>query len=207
MTTRLPLVRYNGRNVQMPAGDRLPAAAMPVNVGLTDQVNNWQPYQCILQWGAAGYAPIRFYVYGGKSYEVGVGGPDSGLPGIFYIFDNDNGAVRLSISAAGVVSVSHFLQLGADAPAVKLKRLTGTTASAQGSTVSVAHGLSGRSKILAMSLVIDDGSILRQEVGLDTPGYRAICYADDAYVYVKNGTSDSNNILSKAFRILLTYEE
>lgn len=105
--------------------------------------------------------------------------------------------------------VDGFTKLGADAatPLIKMKKFTGTTAAAQGSTVSVAHGLTS-SKILSVSLMIEYGT------GTFVPasfshfaGYEVNYYITQTNIVVANIAANSASVVSKPFTMLVTYEQ
>lgn len=107
----------------------------------------------------------------------------------------------------GNASLRGYTRLGgAAAPAIKQKKITGTTAAAQGGTVDVAHGIT-ESKIIAVTALVYDGS--------NHFPPRFVFYAEREYdVYTGNGSvvialsaANSSYILSKAFKVLITYEE
>lgn len=117
------------------------------------------------------------------------------------------GTPNLILRTNGNMDVSGYTKLGIDAPAIKTKKLTGTTSSSEGGLTSVAHGLTG-SKILSVSLGIEfttDGFVT---YGYTTNvGYQSSLQWDDTNITVSNHATNSENILSKPLVILVTYEE
>jgi hypothetical protein len=105
----------------------------------------------------------------------------------------------------GAKTFSGFTVLGAG-PAIKIKKITGTTASTQGGTVEVAHGLTS-AKILSLT-----GCVFHTETDATSPGsafsgyYWAVSFTS-TNITIANKSSESANILSKPFHILITYEE
>jgi hypothetical protein len=103
-------------------------------------------------------------------------------------------------------SFTGFTTLG-DNVAIKCKQLTGTTASTQGGTTSVAHGIGVATKILAVSLTINyaTNNILTSNYTAAT-GYQVqIGNIDNTNIAVVNVSANSANILSKPFNLLVTY--
>jgi len=104
------------------------------------------------------------------------------------------------------LDVNGYTQLGGDAPKVKMKRISGTTASTQGGISSVVHGVTG-SKIISFTLKI----FIAGSVGIDAnhseAGYVAKIYHDVSQFTVGNTASSSINILSVPFQIVFWYEE
>lgn len=94
-------------------------------------------------------------------------------------------------------------KLGADAPAIKMKQLTGSTASATAGLTSLAHGVN-TPNIISISVVVDDGGGT-----LIHPMYPQ---ASKEFSYFVNGTNlvvvngnNATDLLSKSFRALITY--
>jgi hypothetical protein len=99
-----------------------------------------------------------------------------------------------------------YTTLGTGNPAVKLAKFTGTTASTQGGSVTVAHGLTG-SKILGVSCGVAFTTNAYMTPGLTTiAGYEFNCYVDGTNINVINKTANSANILSKSFVCMIIYE-
>jgi hypothetical protein len=105
------------------------------------------------------------------------------------------------------VIVDKFTKLGSDAPAIKMKKLTGTTANVQGGAVTVAHGLTA-TKILSISVRVHhpSGESVPPEYS-NAGGYQFSFYNNSVNVAVLNSASNSASILSKPFTVLITYEE
>jgi hypothetical protein len=101
---------------------------------------------------------------------------------------------------------SNYTVLGAG-PAIKMKKLTGTTNAAQGGVATAAHGLDA-SKILGVSVLVDRGDgphFLEEHTFYAGHQYSVVCGSAD--VELINSAANSANILSKAFTVLITYEE
>jgi hypothetical protein len=129
-----------------------------------------------------------------------------------------NNAERIRILTTGEVGVgtatptaelevNGYTKLGTDAPAVKMKKLTATTATAQGTSVSLPHGLNVN-KILSVSVLVDYNA-----GNCVPPSYTASANYEYNYfisataVSVYNILGNSSLILGKPVRVLITYEE
>ena len=121
----------------------------------------------------------------------------------------NNGNVGIgTTSPTTKVEVNGFSKLGTDAPAVKMKKLTGITSATEGGTTSIAHGVDG-SKILAINVLVQYASV---GYGIPSsynanPGYEFIYYVTPTAVIVWTKTGNSSIILSKPIKILISYEE
>jgi hypothetical protein len=102
---------------------------------------------------------------------------------------------------------SDYTALGESSPAIKMKKLTGTTDSAEGGDTVVAHGLDG-AKILDISVTVDrgDGWFFPPEHTFNAEHQYSVAFSD-SNVSVVNSAANSANILSKSFTVLITYEE
>ncbi|MBK8499028.1 MAG: hypothetical protein IPL52_09470 [Flavobacteriales bacterium] len=106
------------------------------------------------------------------------------------------------------LEVNGYTMLGSNAPKVKMLKLTGTTAAAQGSFVSVAHGLTA-SKILSVEVLVESTAGVNWIPHSFTysPGLEYKYILTGTVVGVYNIAGNSANILSKPFKILITYEQ
>jgi len=107
---------------------------------------------------------------------------------------------------AGRKTLSDFTVLGAG-PAIKMKKLTGTTSNTEGVATDVAHGLT-RTKIISVSALVDTGTYLIPEVYTIAAGFwfELLVTSTDISLKLKP-TPNSANILSKGFAIFIIYEE
>jgi hypothetical protein len=98
------------------------------------------------------------------------------------------------------------IQAGEDAPITKKKKLTGTTASTQGGSTGVAHGLTV-SKILSCKVLINYYLSELIETGYWESGYECGMSVNETTVTVTNAVSPrSSQMLNKPFKILIEYE-
>jgi hypothetical protein len=105
------------------------------------------------------------------------------------------------------LEVNGFTKMGTTAPAVKMLKFTGTTAAIQGNNTVILHGLTS-SKILAVNVLVEyvAGSSVPPSYTASV-GYEYDYFVSAAGITIWNKAGNSANILSKPFRILVTYEE
>lgn len=112
------------------------------------------------------------------------------------------------IAANNALEVNGFSKLGADAPAIKVKKLTGTTGASQGDIVPISHGLTS-TKILSITVLVQfelNGQYVPHSY-TNTNGYQFDFYSDATNIQIRNHPTNSGQILSKPIKILITYEE
>jgi len=100
------------------------------------------------------------------------------------------------------------IQIGKDeleAPAVKTKKLTGTTASSEGSEITIAHGLTS-GKIIGISGIIETGTNSGWKLDSAKTGYRVSVSFDATNIIIRNASTQSESVLSKPVRLIVTYE-
>ncbi len=127
------------------------------------------------------------------------------------IRNEDTGSANIELmpkdaDGTGKVHIWGYSQLGVSAPIIKMKKLTGTTGATEGSRVTVAHGLTG-AKILAIDCLILWATNSKMGPGhIYDVGYNYSCYADNVNINVRLDATGSENVTSKAFTVLITYE-
>lgn len=117
------------------------------------------------------------------------------------------GTAQASPTATGSLDVHGYTCLGDGAPAVKIKKLTGTTASSEGGLSEVSHGVSGE-KIISISAIVrhaTNGGIFPDFAA--SAGYTYYLSYDATNVQISLHATSSENILSKPFVITIIYEE
>lgn len=160
---------------------------------------------------------------GGK-ISFGVNSIGNGIPDSYIEEDYADaltifGNQRIAIMSNGVgigtttptakLEVNGFTKLGTDAPAIKVKKIIGFTNPAEGQWFVVAHGLNS-SKILSITALVEfsPGSFIPASYtgGI---GYQFDFYVDGTQdaIFVINKLGNSSQILSKPFKIMITYEE
>ena len=133
------------------------------------------------------------------------------------VFIIGNGTAPANKSNAMVVfqngntDINGFTQLGKateNAPAIKMKKLTATSAITQNGNTFVAHGLS-RAKILGVQILLTYAANLNDIPAnyMDVAGYEFNWQLTNTDVWIITKNGNSANILSKPMRILITYEE
>jgi hypothetical protein len=109
-------------------------------------------------------------------------------------------------TVTGAKTFSGFTALGAG-PAIKMKKLTGTTAAAEGADATVAHGLTGGKIISHTTLVSYAANSSVPPSYTWSPGVQYDILHDATNFIVRLSATNSGNILSKSFTILVIYEE
>ena len=118
------------------------------------------------------------------------------------------GKVGIGVNApASELEVNGFTKLGSPAPAIKMLKLTGTTAAIQGNIANIAHGVTS-SKILGVTVLVDyaAGNSVPPSYNASS-GYEFDYYITTTNIVVWIKSGNSANILSKPLRILITYEQ
>jgi hypothetical protein len=107
------------------------------------------------------------------------------------------------------VNKDGFTQLGEDAPAIKYKKLTGTTPSTEGGTLTVTHGLTSTKIISIDAIVYIDAGVtpIPPNMSFGVVGVEYALRAGTTGIAFYNHPTNSENILSKPFTVLITYEE
>lgn len=117
--------------------------------------------------------------------------------------DGSNLTNHVSISPAGYTA----LGVDASAPAIKMKKLTGTTGAAEGARTSIAHGLTG-AKIIGINALVTYATNAKVAPGNTTStGYNFDVSFDATNVYIDLHSTNSEKITSKAVDVLIIYEE
>lgn len=119
-----------------------------------------------------------------------------------------NGDVGVKTAAPTTdFEVNGFTKLGSDAPAIKMKKLTGTTAGTSNSATFVMHGLNA-AKILSVTVLVQSTSgNYYPPSSVNSSGAYFDFFVTASAVYVATAPSNSSNIYSRPYRILITYEE
>ncbi|MEO0311680.1 MAG: hypothetical protein RIQ89_1337 [Bacteroidota bacterium] len=192
-------------NGRMGIGNTNPTAPLSFSNNIGNKINIWT--------GAAGDYGIglqsnlmQLYA-GGSVDDIAFGyGRSSAFTEIMRVRGNGHVGIKTSTPTAEL-EVNGFTKLGSDAPAVKIKKITGNTAPTQGGTVFVNHGLD-QSKILSVSiLVLHTGG---NYYGPDCTNGSASLYSysvSATQIRITNSASSSANILNVPFKITVIYEE
>lgn len=123
---------------------------------------------------------------------------------------------RFAFNNNGNAVITGFTQLGnsvpagaagtALAPSIKTMFLTGTTGSTEGASASVATGLLN-SKILSYNVLVQNGTSQIQPEHTDEAGHKYHTFLNNGIVFIRNSATESEFILSKSFKVLVTYTE
>ena len=121
--------------------------------------------------------------------------------------DADAPTLALTIASSGNAAIAGFATLGSDAPAIKMKEYTSTTGATEGSEITIAHGLT-TSKIIGIQALIDDGAnILVPPSFTANAGWQYDVWINSTNIHLKLHDTNSEDVLSKSVKIILTYEE
>ena len=123
---------------------------------------------------------------------------------------NGNFAVGDIITPSAGLHVKEFSKLGEDAPSVKMKKITGTTPPNQGFCTTVSLGDISHDKVLQYKVLVNYGAGLTAYVSEEysfNPNYRFSTYLASSGLSVCLQSGNSSNLVSKSFRVLVTYEE
>lgn len=140
--------------------------------------------------------------------ECFAGDSDSGVKIYTSPTNNTVATSRFEVDKDGNIYVPNYIRLGDASPSIKVKKITGTTASTQGGIVSIAHGVTWE-KIISVTAVVQNGTnsgILPGYIQLGYPGYYYSLDYGGTNVRVLNHGTDSAGILSKPVIIYITYE-
>ncbi|MDT4860587.1 hypothetical protein FQZ97_951580 [compost metagenome] len=109
------------------------------------------------------------------------------------------------ITLAGRITHPQFTQLGDVAPAIKMKKVTGTSPSAVNGSSNAAHGLTV-AKIIGVQPLID-ATTSKFGPGTTTPTREYRVDVIGANIVMTFGPSTSNTLFSLPVTYLVTYEE
>lgn len=142
-----------------------------------------------------------------SSNKLYIGNTNADSLNTFIYGDMSADSLRLNAST----NITGYTRLGTrqeQAPAIKIKKLTATSASTQAGSVTVAHGLN-RDKILSIQVLLSYVAGAADIPGsyLDVPGYEYNWQVNNTNVWILNKNGNSANILSKPIKILIVYEE
>jgi len=118
-----------------------------------------------------------------------------------------NGDVGIGTNApTATLEVNRFTKLGSNAPAIKMLKLSGTTSNTQGFGVSIPHGLN-IAKILSVTVLVEKSATNLLPPNATAIGDEFSFQVTTSQITVTTRVANSANILSKPFRVLVTYEE
>ena len=131
---------------------------------------------------------------------------DLGAPGTPAFLIRGDGNVGIGTGTpAATLEVNGYTKLGSDAPAIRVKKITGTTSESQGGSAVINTGLDP-SKILSISVMVTAGNNLWYPpfTGSTTS---FLWTQNSSFIEVVNVNGSSANILSKPFKIVIIYEQ
>ncbi len=105
----------------------------------------------------------------------------------------------------GNVAVSDYTKLGADAPSIKVKKLTSNTSPTTGASL-IAHGVTSSAKILSITGLINSADDVWYPLDSSLDGYKVVMSCDDTNVILTSDTTTSANVLYKPVKVFVIYE-
>ena len=143
---------------------------------------------------------------GDNETAIGLNTTHRGSDGSDHNFIDQDVSVAAALVFAGV-AITGFTTLGSDAPAIKMKEYTSTTGATEGSEITIVHGLT-TSKIIGIQALIDDGAnILVPPSFTANAGWQYDVWINSTNIHLKLHDTNSEDVLSKSVKIILTYEE
>lgn len=118
-----------------------------------------------------------------------------------------NDYLRISHTQNGTINTTSFSILGDESPAIKIKRLTGTTGASEGDAISIAHGLS-LSNIIGVNVLVtatNGNKITPSFLEVNEFQYGAFILANDVLVVLS--ATNSGSIVNGEITVLVTYVE
>jgi hypothetical protein len=134
---------------------------------------------------------------------------------LFIVGNGESEGLRnnaLVIYKSGNADIDGYTRLGdstttSNVPRIKMKKLTGTSAATQNAWTNIAHGLT-MSKILSVNIIMSiPGFVNLPPSYTYQTGYEYQYQVAASNIVVINSATNSSNILSKTFTILIVYEE
>lgn len=204
-------------------GTTNPQARLHVFTGSSGHIGGYYP-GAIIEGNNSSY--LSFYTPNGSASGIIFGKASSVISGSI-IYDNlfdllefgtSGNTVQMVLDQSGNVGIGTFApqsklevngytKLGSSAPKIQVKKLTGTTATTQGGSVSIAHGVAA-GKILSVDVLVEYGpnSFIHYSY-TESPGFQFNFFFGASNITIVNINGNSGLILSKPLRILITYEE
>lgn len=124
-------------------------------------------------------------------------------------YDNGSLTESMQIKKDGDVDVRGYTKLGSnDAPAIKIKKLTGKTKASEGDSTAIPHGLDA-TKIISVnaSVFTDIGVYIGANANIPSSGAEFTLSWTDTHVNVINSNTNSEEILDKDFVVTILYEK
>lgn len=154
----------------------------------------------------------KFAVRNGTTQFGILPGYYDGVPDVNWTTFNNRVRMSVELSVFGKIATNNaldvvgFSKLGSGAPSIKIKKLTGNTATTEGGAMPVAHGLT-RSKIISVTVLVDNGTKSFPPSYTNTSGGQYDFDIDDTNINILNSASNSSGILNKPFTVVITYEQ
>ena len=142
-----------------------------------------------------------------RLFQVGNGFSSSNRSNALTILRNAHTGIN-TVNPTAMLHVNGFTKLGDEAPAIQIKKLTGTMAVGSGGSTSILHSIGNADKILTVDIMVESAVGQWTPYGYDNSnGYRFNYYMDDTHIYLLNKFNEDSIIRGRPFRILIIYEE
>jgi hypothetical protein len=138
-------------------------------------------------------SPYHLGLYGGSIFQN------------FILINNFGVGIGTQNPQSGL-HVKGFTKLGDDAPKIKVKKITGTTAATQGNYAYIPHALNS-AKIIDVQVIVNVGTERQFHGWKADSGYEFDYYIDTNNIRVLNVINNSIQILNSPLTIYITYEE
>lgn len=142
----------------------------------------------------------------GLIYDIGVSTGEGSIDADVRV---STGNILNGVVAHATMTINGYTQLGNQAPTIKMKKLVGITAAAEGGVTDVAHGLTDHNKIIGISVIVGNAeTTVRCSFPIVfTAGYEYGWFYNSTNFTVYLHPTNSEYILSIYFVVLITYEE
>ncbi len=166
------------------------------------------PHIKLTQTADANFGRIRMENSDGLKYFIQKFDLEGSVTSDYNINWEYNGTDIFNVSGNGNATHNGFTKLGSSAPSIKVLKFIGTTNAAQGGTATIAHGLTN-SKILSVTVLVEyaTGNFVPHSYIRFNNGYQFDFYIENTNIGIVNHPTNSVNILSKPYKIMVTYEE
>ena len=120
------------------------------------------------------------------------------------LWNSVNGDI-VTLTQAGAMTVKGATSLGAGNTGILVKIVSGTTGASQGAQTSIAHGITSTKIVSIAGIVFYTSTNGMPPAYTRLAGYEYSIEFDGTNIYQTNSATNSSNILSKTFDVVITY--